>query len=155
MTQVLHRLHPPAHCQAISLPGYGHPNDGDGEVQVPHLQEQTDSVTGIRPSVLLHQAGTHDATAMMSGKCDQVQGASDRMRNCVHPASVCRATYHACDEAPLLVVFLAKACYIRLHNVEQLGHHLQQQHVPDQPESEHLQTLQMAAFKTKPHTANH
>jgi hypothetical protein len=40
----------------------------------------------------------------------------------LHPLT---ATHHACDEAPLLVVLLAKACNIWLHYVEQLGHNLQ------------------------------
>jgi hypothetical protein len=48
---------------------------------------------------------------------------------------MCRASYHARDQAPLLVVLLAKACHIRLYYVEQLGHNLQQQqqHAPDEP----------------------
>lgn len=32
--------------------------------------------------------------------------------------------HHACDEAPLLVVLLAKAGHVRLNYVEQLGHNL-------------------------------
>lgn len=34
------------------------------------------------------------------------------------------APHHALDDAPLLVVLLAKESCVRLHNVEQLGHHL-------------------------------
>lgn len=40
-----------------------------------------------------------------------------------HPACPA-APHHALDDAPLLVVLLAKEGGIRLHNVEQLGHHL-------------------------------
>jgi len=34
-----------------------------------------------------------------------------------------RRTYHAADDAPLLVVLLAKDRDVRLADVEQLGHH--------------------------------
>lgn len=35
-----------------------------------------------------------------------------------------QVAHHAADEAPLLVVLLAKHGYVRLHNVEQLRHNL-------------------------------
>lgn len=71
-------------------------------------------------SMSTHAIAASCHAALCSAPCPALPSISCWPHHPARPA----APHHALDDAPLLVVLLAKEGGIRLHNVEQLGHHL-------------------------------